>query len=99
VLLCKNSPANVCNPGWKRCSGNDLQVCDPEGIKWTTEQVCEYGCDSFKLVCNEQAQQSKIRGSPFVTVALFIMVIAIMVLMYVFYNVSTGGLIKTAKHR
>ena len=43
---------NVCSPGDRRCSGDALQKCKPDGSAWQNEKVCEYGCDSSAKACN-----------------------------------------------
>lgn len=44
----------ICNPGTRRCVGNDLQECSVDGSTWKTIQICEWGCDPIALKCKEK---------------------------------------------
>ncbi|MEE9322954.1 MAG: PGF-pre-PGF domain-containing protein, partial [Candidatus Aenigmarchaeota archaeon] len=45
-------PPLVCDPGSERCSGNEIQECNPAGTAWVGKESCVHGCDSETLVCN-----------------------------------------------
>jgi len=42
----------VCVEGEKRCSDNELQIC--ENNSWKTLEVCTYGCNFTLLACNPE---------------------------------------------
>jgi PGF-pre-PGF domain-containing protein len=47
--------SEACAPGEKRCSGNELQQCKPDGSGWIALETCTYGCDPSTLKCRTQA--------------------------------------------
>jgi len=49
---CVSAPERLCAPSSKRCSGNELQECNPLGTVWISKELCVYGCDSETLACN-----------------------------------------------
>ena len=54
--------AIVCTPSEKRCVDSVIEECNSEGSGWDVLEVCEFGCDSGALVCNEEITQTCMPG-------------------------------------
>lgn len=48
---CKQK-SSLCTPGYKQCSGNYLQVCNPQGSSWQSQDCGSVGCNSATKACN-----------------------------------------------
>ena len=46
-------PLQICNPGERRCYGNEIEFCTEDGSGWQTFTICENGCKfmNFEPVC------------------------------------------------
>lgn len=53
---CVSATGQLCNPGARRCSGHELQECNPAGTVWVAGEFCMNGCDSATLACNPPAE-------------------------------------------
>lgn len=45
-----NVTLGVCTPGDKRCSGNLVQECSPDGTEWVIVENCTYMCENGECV-------------------------------------------------
>lgn len=45
TVTVKASPIILCTPSTSRCDGNLIEVCNPAGSGWATQQTCPYGCE------------------------------------------------------
>jgi hypothetical protein len=74
-----------CSPEETRCSGNKLEVCNPEGNAWVISEVCGYGCDSMLLVCNPEplSLEESYKYAGFMA-AIVVIIIVLYILFYGF---------------
>jgi len=90
--------AKLCQPGFKRCEGQELQRCSLEGDQWVFQQLCSGRCDVLTFSCVDEASlpPTPTGGS---TVAYFgagiaVLVIIIGGLVVLFYRRQKFGPIK-----
>ncbi len=63
--------SQICKPGERRCSGNKLEECSPEGTEWKLIEICQYGCSENTCVKVPGAQPGMI------TIIIILIVIGI----------------------
>jgi len=74
---CALAPGQICNPGSKRCSGNELQGCNPLGTVWIAREACVHGCNSTALACNPGPER---KGWEVEYILLLIIVVVVLAL-------------------
>jgi len=85
----------ICNPGEKKCSGNDTLECNSDGSEWNLIQKCEYGC--LNNGCNDKP---KMIGPPtgFMIVSETTLTLGVLILMAIVV-VAGGFFYKTRKKK
>lgn len=93
--------SKICIPSENRCSGDYLQVCSSDGLRWSNLERCAYGCVPATPVCNQAppaAQAESKYSMDILSIILLAGLIVAVVFLLAYPPVRSKKPAKTRKH-
>ena len=94
--------AKICQSGFKRCNGQQVEQCSLQGDSWQFQQLCPGRCDPLTFTCVEAptvpttttATSKPLSSAPYFIGGIVLLVVVIGGLVFLLYNRQKYGPIK-----